>query len=178
MKKLLSSLLMAVAICAAGTSGSHVSRASLKAMESSIDQRIKGLWDEAFLPLIGATRAVYLDGYGVVFTAEVSPIPSMTSMMHPTVAKEEAVKAHKTRIERVAQLKQAMRLAVADAAASLDPVPADEQITMVVFLAYNPWEDVSGTPAQLTVQGKKKALIEARRAGGAALAQAAVVTEN
>jgi len=176
MKKILSFLVVAV-LAVAGTNG-LVSRASLKAMDASFDQRIKGLWEDTFLSLIGATRGVYLDGYGVVFTAEVSPVPSMTSMMHPTVSPEEKVKAHKLRIERIAQLKQAMRLAVADAAASLDPVPAEEQVTMIVFLAYNPWEDVSGTPAQLTFQAKKKVLLEARRTGGAALTQVVQVTEN
>ncbi len=60
---------------------------------------------------------------------DVSPVLSTTSMMHPTVTKEEVVRAHKTRGERIAQLRQAMPLAVADAAASLDPVPADDQVT-------------------------------------------------
>jgi hypothetical protein len=113
-----------------------------------------------------------------VFTVDVSPVLSMTSLMHPSVTKEEVAKAHKERIEHIAQLKQVMRLAMADAAASLDPVPADDQITMVVYLAYHQWEDISGTPGQLTFQAKKKALLDARRGGAEALAQAVKVTEN
>jgi hypothetical protein len=97
--------------------------------------------------------------------------------MHPTVTKEDVIKAHRSRLDRVAQLKVAMRQALADSAASLDPVPDSEQIIMVVFLAHHPWEDTSGTPGQLTFQGKKRALLDARRAGGAALAQAVQVIE-
>ena len=69
-------------------------------------------------------------------------------------------------------------LAVADAAASLDPVPADDQVTLVVYLPAHEWEDVSGMPGQITFRGKKKALIDAKRAGVAALAQAVTITEN
>jgi len=57
-------------------------------------------------------------------------------------------------------------------------VPAEDQITIVVYLTCHSWEDVSGTPAQLTFRGKKKALLDAKRAGGAAVAQAVTVTEN
>ena len=113
-----------------------------------------------------------------MFTVDVNPVLSTTSMMHPTVTKDEIVKAHKDRLERIATLKQAMRIAVADAAAALDPVPADDQVTLVVYLAHHEWEDISGMPGQLTFRGKKKALIDAKRAGVAALAQAVTVTEN
>jgi hypothetical protein len=88
------------------------------------------------------------------------------------------MKAHKARVERIAQMKPALRLAVADAAASLDPVLADDYITMVVYLTHHDWEDVSDTPGQITFRGKKKALIDAKRAGAAALTQAVLVTEN
>ncbi len=178
MKKI-SSFLIAVAICAAATTAPHVSRNVLKAVEASLDNRIKGLWPDNPFSLIGNnTRGLYLDGYGAVFTVDVSPVLSLTSMMHPTVTKEEVVKAHKERIERITQLKQSMRLAMGDAAASLDPVPADDQITMIVYLAYHQWEDISGTPGQLTFQAKKRALLDARRGGEQALAQAVKITEN
>jgi hypothetical protein len=178
MKKVTSFLLLAVAICAAATSTPRVSRNVLKAVEGSLDERIKRLWEDNPFALIAPTRGLYLEGYGAVFSVDVSPVLSTTMMMHPTVTKEEVVQAHKVRLERIPQLKQAMRQAVADAAASLDPVPADDQVTFVVFLAYHQWEDVSGMPTQLTFQGKKKALLDARRAGGAALTQAVQVTEN
>lgn len=166
-----------LALCASA-SAPRVSRTVLKAVEVSLDERLKTIWPDNPFTLIGNTRGLYLEGYGALFTVEVSPILSTTMMMHPTVTKEEAAKAHKLRIERVAILKTALRQAVADAAASLDPVPDNDQVTLIVFLQYHSWEDVSGTPAQLTFQGKKKALIDAKRAGPAAVMQAVQVTEN
>jgi hypothetical protein len=181
MKKITSCLLLAVPLCAVAIYAATAPRVSgnvLKIVETSLDDRVKSLWPENPFSVIRPTRGLYLESYGAVFTVDVSPVLSTTSMMHPTVTKDEVVKAHKVRGERIAQLRQAMRLAVADAAASLDPVPADEQVTLVVYLAHHEWEDVSDTPGQLTFRGKKKALIDAKRAGGAGLAQAVTVTEN
>jgi hypothetical protein len=181
MKKISTYLLLAVPLCAAAIYAATTPRVSanvLKVVELSLDDRIKSLWPENPFSIIRPTRGLYLDGYGAVFTVDVSPVLSSTSMMHPTVTKDEVVKAYKVRGERIAQLKQAMRLAVADAAASLDPVPADDQVTLVVYLAHHEWEDISGMPGQMTFRGKKKALLDAKRAGVAALAQAVTVTEN
>ena len=179
MKKLAMCVLGVVAICAAAaTAGPRVSGNTLKAVETSLDQRVKSLWEDNPFSIIRPTRGIYLDGYGAVFTVDVSPVLSTTSMMHPTVTKDEVVKAHKVRGERIEQLRTAMRAAVADAAVSLDPVPADEQVTLVVYLQHHEWEDISGMPGQLTFRGKKKALLDAKRAGAAALMQAVIVTEN
>jgi hypothetical protein len=178
MKKISSYLLLAVPLCAGAIYAARVSANVLKVVELSLDDRVKSLWPDNPFPIVRPTRGLYLDGYGAVFTVDISPVLSTTSMMHPTVTKDEVVRAHKVRGERIAELKKAMPLAVADAAATLDPVPADEQVTLVVYLAYHEWEDVSGMPGQMTFRGKKKALIDAKRAGVAALMQAVTVTEN
>jgi hypothetical protein len=180
MKKISKYLLLAVPLCAAAIAATtpRISGNLLKVVETSLDDRVKSLWSDNPFSIIRAARGLYLDGYGAVFAMDVSPVLSTTSMMHPTVTKDEVTKAHKVRLERVSELRTAMRMAVADAASSLDPVPADEQVTLVVYLTYHDWEDISGTPGQITFRGKKKALIDAKRAGAAALAQAVTVTEN
>lgn len=178
MKKLSSFLLLAVAICAAATTP-RVSRNALKAVETNLTERVKSLWEDNPFSVIGNTRGLYLEDYGAVFTMDVSPVLSTTSMMHPTVTKEEVIKARKVRMERIAQLKQVMRMAVADAAASLDSVPGSDRVTVVVYLAHHEWEDISGMPGQLTFRGTKFAMLDARRGGGpAAAAQAVQVSEN
>jgi hypothetical protein len=173
-------LLLAVPLCAAAIAATtpRISGNLLKIVETSLDDRVKSLWTDNPFSVIRLTRGLYLDGYGAVFTVDVSPVLSTTSMMHPTVTKDEVVKAHKVRLERVAELRTAMRAAVADVASALEPVPADEQVTLVVYLTYHDWEDISGTPGQITFRGKKRALIDAKRAGATALAQAVTVTEN
>src|SRR5580704_967615 len=147
MKKITSYLLLAVPFCAAAIFAATTPRVSgnvLKVVELSLDDRIKSLWPDNPFSIIRLTRGLYLDGYGAVFTVDVSPVLSTTSMMHPTVTKDEVVKAHKIRGERIAELRTAMRAAVADMASALEPVPADEQVTLVVYLTYHDWEDISG----------------------------------
>jgi hypothetical protein len=180
MNKISKYLILAVPLCAAAIAATtpRISGNLLKIVETSLDDRIKSLWADNPFSVIRLTRGLYLDGYGAVFTVDVSPVLSTTSMMHPTVTKDEVVKAHRVRLERVEQLRTAMRAAVADVASALEPVPADEQVTLVVYLTYHDWEDISGTPGQITFRGKKKTLIDAKRAGAAALAQAVTVTEN
>jgi hypothetical protein len=48
-------------------------------------------------------------------------------------------------------------------------VPPDEQIVLVAFLSHFPWEDLTGVPAQIMMQGSKKKLTDAQREGGASL---------
>ncbi len=55
--------------------------------------------------------------------------------------------------------------ALADTAASLDPVAANEQVVISVSLTRYQWEDTTGLPAQITMQGEKKKLMDAQRAG-------------
>jgi hypothetical protein len=58
-----------------------------------------------------------------------------------------------------------MKKALVDMAASLDPVPGDEQIVLAIMLTKYPWEDLSGVPSELVMQGQKKKLLEVRGAG-------------
>ena len=53
-------------------------------------------------------------------------------------------------------------------------MPPDEQIVMVAFLSHFPWEDLDGLPAQIMMQGSKKKLMEAQRAGRRSRSNAAI----
>ena len=64
-------------------------------------------------------------------------------------------------------------LVMADQCAKkLDKDLPDQQIVMVAFLSHYPWEDLSGLPAEIMMQGPKQKLTEALHAGGASLAAA------
>ncbi|HLH38229.1 MAG TPA: hypothetical protein VKX39_03700 [Bryobacteraceae bacterium] len=165
MKKIaLSFLLLAAVVLAAAP---RVSRASLRAMESSLDERISRLWNDVPYLLIGPTRGVYLEGYGAVFTAEVHLVSDRRSLMAAAVSKADVAQAHQTSLERIPVLKKALREALVSTAASLDTVPGQEQIAIVAFLDHYPWEDVSGMPASVMVTAPKGKLLEAQRAGNA-----------
>ena len=93
---LLLTLTAALAISAAESQ--RVSRAALAIAEKSLDDRIKALWDDNPLALVGATRGIYLEGYGAVFTAEVNPISGPLALFHGSAyTKDEKDKYHKRR---------------------------------------------------------------------------------
>jgi hypothetical protein len=168
-------LLVAVALAAADKP--RVSRVSLVAMEKSLDQRVSRLWGDNPFVLLGPTRGIYLEGYGAVFTTEIDMVAQPTSMMNPVVTKQDVVRHHQKKLERVPQLKAMLREALCSTAASLDTVPAEEQITIVAFLNRYPWEDMTGLPVQVMMQAPKKRLLEAQRSGASALEAAIRVTE-
>jgi hypothetical protein len=142
----------------------------LSTVENSIDNRIRRLWDDNPLILLGPTRAVYLPAYGTVMTAEVNVVlgPSLSPMSGP-VSKDQ-VESHRARkIERLPALKGALKEAIVDAAASLDTLQADEQVVLVAFLSKYPWEQMKDVPLQISLHAPKKRLLELQRQGAKAV---------
>lgn len=173
----LSLLVLTVALLAMADSP-RVSRALIVSMEKRLDERISRLWDDNPLSVLGATRGIYLDGFGTVFTAEINPAVQPLTLMNPVLTPQDKINFHKKKLERIPQLKKALIQALADTAVSLDPEPANEQIVIAVTITRYQWEDTTGTPSQITVQGQRQKLIEAQRAGGASLDAAVKVSEN
>jgi hypothetical protein len=92
--------------------------------------------------------------------------PPLT-LFNQAITKEYAAEHRQSKLRRIPELKAEMQKAFLDAAASkeLADVPDEEQIVLVVFLSHFPWEDLSGMPAQIVVQGSKKKLLDAKSAG-------------
>jgi hypothetical protein len=180
MKRIFLPLLLLVAVVAstAATSGPRVSRATLATVEKSLDGRIQRLWDDNPYLLLGSTRGVYLDGFGAVFTVEVSLVMNPISLMNTRLTKDDIAKVRQKKVDRMPLLTKALKEQMVAMAASLDTVPAEEQIAIVAFVDHYPWEDISGLPVQITLQAQKKKLLEVQRANGAGLDAAIRVTEN
>jgi hypothetical protein len=148
----------------------RVARATLAATEKSLDDRFTRLWTDNPFVVLGPTRGVYLEGYGAVFTTEVNLVPGpVLGLLMPAVTKQDIERHRRMKLERIPQLKAALEQALAATAASLDTVPPDEQIVLVAFLSKYPWEDASGMPVQIMMQGSRKQLMEAQRTGAASL---------
>lgn len=165
-------LLLVVAASAIASDAPRVPRTTLAAAEKSLDNRFAGLWNDNPFIMLGPTRGVYLEGYGAVFTAEVNLVagPQITIIMQaPT--KQSIAEHRQKKLARIPELKKAMEKALAETAASpaMAAVPPDEQIVLVAFLSHFPWEDLTGVPSQIMMQGSKKKLMDAQREGGAAL---------
>jgi len=165
-------LLLVVAASAIASDAPRVPRTTLAAAEKSLDNRFAGLWSDNPFIMLGPTRGVYLESYGAVFTAEVNLVagPQITIIMQsPT--KQSIAEHRQKKLARIPELKKAMVKALADTAASpeMAAVPPEEQIVLVAFLSHFPWEDLTGVPSQIMMQGSKKKLMDAQREGGAAL---------
>lgn len=136
-------------------------RASLAALEKRFDARISTIGKNDPFDLLGTTRGVYLEAYGVVFTAEIQLIitPTITPFRR-SISKEEAAAVHRRKLERVPVLKQVMQEMLVASAASFDTLPPAEQIVVAVTLFYYSWEERAGLPSQILMQASKSALLD------------------
>jgi hypothetical protein len=160
---------------ASASEAPRVGRNMIANAEKNIDNRFTRLWDDNPFVVLGPTRGVYLEGYGAVFTAEVNLVAGpVLGIMTPPRTLADIARHKQRKIERIPDLKKALQQALAELAASPDmaAVPPDQQIVLVAFLSHYPWEDLSGLPAQIMMQGAKQKLTEALHTGGAGLAAA------
>jgi hypothetical protein len=104
---------------------------------------------------------VYLESYGVVFTAEMNLLPGGTmSPFQQTIKKEQVDRVHQKKLARLPKLREQMKEMLVASAQSLDTVPLDERIVVGVTLFHFSWEDVSGLPAQIIMQAQRKLLLD------------------
>jgi hypothetical protein len=170
-------LLLAVALGAVADAP-RVARPVLRSVEKSLDDRIAHLWPDNPLALTGASRGVYLEGYGAVFTTEINTASEGISLMHSFSTPQEKENVHRLKIERVPQLKKALESALVDSAESLNTVPLDEQIVIEVDLDRYPWEAAGGYPAEILLQATRRKLLDVKQAKGAGMDLAIRVTEH
>lgn len=178
MKKLLLPLFLAVGFAISAADAPRLSRTLITTVERHLDERIQRMWSDNPQALVGPSRGVYLPGYGIVFTAEMNLATANVSLMSPTLSDADKVVLHKKKIERVPQLRTAMKEALIATAASLDPVSATDRVTIALVLPRYTWEDPAGVPLQLVVEGTKQQLLAAQKAGPAAIDLAVKITES
>lgn len=142
-----------------------VPRNAMTAVEKAFDLQVnKASLDDPY-DLLGTTRGVYLEGYGVVFTAEVNLVMAgAITPFHQEYTKEELAHLRQKKLVRLDAIKQMMMEQLVSAATSLDTLPKDEQIVLGVILLYRPFEDISGLPHQLLMQAPRKALLASQKA--------------
>lgn len=160
-------LIVSLVLCAlAGGSMADkpkVTRTMLEAMEKSVDGKLQNLYGADPAEIVGVTQGAYINGYGAVFMSEVNLAPATgISPFHPTLKPEEVKRTHDKKVQRMAALRNAMREILIDSAASLDTIPADEQVAVGVSLFYWTWENREGLPAQIVMHAPKKLLLQAK----------------
>ena len=140
------------------TEKSRVPRQALADVERRLDTKLASLGGANDpIDVLGATRGIYLDGYGAVFTAEASLIvtpglnPFKTEMTAP-----EKEKIRQRKLDRLPMLRQAMRDVWRDSATTLTSIADNQQVVVAVRLLYLPWEDTRGLPGEIVMKGDRR----------------------
>lgn len=126
-------------------------------LERGFNNRLTGMADVSeAVDLLGDTRGLQLDDYGVVFTTEVSLVvtPGITPFRQK-IPPELAARIHKLRVERMPLLKVAMMEMMRNMAAALTQIPPSQRMVLAVRLYYGPWEDTTGMPAQVIMRADR-----------------------
>jgi len=112
------------------------------------------------IDILGATRGIYLDGYGAVFTTEVSLIVTPTiNPFHQQMTKEEVVQVHQRKLARLPALKRIMADMMKNSAMTLIQIPDSQRIVVAVRLLYLPWEDTTDLPAQVMLSATRREIL-------------------
>jgi hypothetical protein len=154
-------LALAAALTLAADVPARVLRATITDIERNFNRRLERWNVEDPVMLLGMTRGLYLDNYGVVFTTELNLVAAATvTPFRPAFNKEELARLRQKKLERVATLKELMREMLIDAAPQLSTVPLDQQIVLGINVLYHQWEDTAGLPGQIVMQAPRKALLD------------------
>jgi hypothetical protein len=148
-----------------------VNRSSLRDLERAADSSFENLIKDDPLSILGMTRAVYLDGYGIVFSTEVELAASAApNPFRPAYSKEDIARLKEKKKLRIGFLKASMRGILMNFAATLQTMPAKENLAIAVTIPYFRWEDTAGMPRQILVSAPRQALLDAKAGKDQALA--------
>jgi hypothetical protein len=151
----------APAAAVTSTEKPRVTRQAISDLERRLDTKLSSLGAANDpVDLLGAARGIYLDGYGVVLTAEASLIiaPGL-SPFHQEITQPEKEKVHQRKLDRLPMLKQVMRDMWRDSAMALTAIPDNQQVVVSVRLLYLPWEDTRGLPGEIVMKGDRRAAV-------------------
>ena len=152
-------LALALMSSAFSSNASLVDRVAVGVVEKACDKRLETMFDDPYL-VLGLTRGIYLENYGVVLTAELTLVnaPPITPF-RPQVSDAERVALRKKKLERLPVLRQAMREMLVSFAKSMERLPVTEQVVLGITLLNRGFEDTTGLPAQIVMQGDRKSLL-------------------
>ena len=138
----------------------RITRAALATVEKNFDSRFAGAYTLDAFDLLGATRGVYLEGFGAVFSTELNLIVSPNvNPFHQTFTKIEIARVHDRKVRQLPLLKQKMREMLLASAVSMENLPPSEQVVLAVSLFHYSWEDASGMPGQIVMQAERQKLL-------------------
>jgi len=135
-----------------------MSRVKLRGAEVTGDSRFQTMLNDDPSALLGPTRAVYLPGYGMVFSAEIDLAPRFTpNPFRPSFSKEEIARIRELKQHRLVTVRDGMRNLMVTWAANID-IPANENVALSVTIPYSKVEDSEGLPRQIVMSADRATL--------------------
>jgi hypothetical protein len=139
---------------------SRITVSTLYVIERACDDKLRGIGEPNTVDMLGATRGIYLDGYGAVFTSEIGLVTAPAIYpFHPTISEAEKKQVHEKMVKRLPALRTAMREMMRAAAAGLPAMPDNQQIVVSVRLDYMKWEDTTDLPGMITLKADRKSAL-------------------
>ena len=158
--KIAAAVLLAITLVAGATVYPRVTRNNLLSLEKLADRKIVPAEPGSPGQILGATRGVYLEGYGAVFTTEVDLIAfAATNPFRAPYTDADIAKLRVEKQARIASLKKRMMESLVIMAKGLEGVAANEQVALAVTIPYWPWEKSAGMPRQILIHAPKSALV-------------------
>lgn len=167
-------------VLSAAAASPRVTRKSLAELEKKFDGRILSYSIEDPFDLLGTTRGVYLEDYGVVFTVELNLVAAaVVTPFRPAFTEEQIAKLRLKKLDRLTRLREMMRRMMVDSASSLKHLNGDQRVAVGVTLFRYSWENSTGLPAQILMEARLQNLrdFEAGKLDAAGLDAAISVRE-
>ncbi len=135
-----------------------ITRETFKTLEDNFNLKLATFNPSEPVYMLGATRGVYLQGIGAIFSAEFDLIQSPTlTPFHQKILKEEVDSTYARKMKQLPLLRRAMLEQMIACARGLDSLPQNEQLVMVLRLDYQPgWEIMEKLPSQIVMRADIK----------------------
>ena len=135
-----------------------ITRQILRPAEDLFNTKLATFNDADPVYILGATRGIYLPGFGAVFSVELDLVRSPTiTPFQKEISPQQAESIYARKQKQLPLIKKAMTEQLVECAKTLEAVPANEQIVMVLRLDYQPaWEKMGGLPSQIMLHADRK----------------------
>jgi hypothetical protein len=141
-----------------------IARQTFTELEKSFDSQLSATGGAHPIDILGLTRGVYLDDYGVVFTAEISLMQTpTTSPFRKEISTELRAEIHRQKLENLPLLRKVMRemvkntaLTFGAAGVKMNILKPTSQVVLAVRLLYLPYEYTNGLPGQIIMKADLK----------------------
>jgi hypothetical protein len=133
---------------------------TIRGLERTLDAKLGSIRPEP-INLMGATRGLYLPGYGLVFTAELDLVqtPTAGGLFRREIKPTDVTSVHTRKLAQLPVLEQLLRDMVTAAAQKANPMPDNEHVVVAVRLWYQAFEDQTGLPSQIRMSADRKSAI-------------------